>query len=98
MIDYKSNFLGTSLDAYNQSAMMQEMDKHGYWLQACIYQVALHRFLKLRLPNYDITKHLGAVEYAFLRGMSRENNHTGRLIWRPDVELIQELDETFGTF
>ena len=98
VVDYKSNFLGTSLDAYNQSAMMQEMNKHGYWLQACIYQVALHRFLKLRLPNYDITKHLGVVEYVFLRGMSRENNHTGKLIWRPDVELIQELDETFGTF
>ena len=29
------------------------------------FKVALHRYLKLRLPNYDINTHLGAVEYAF---------------------------------
>ena len=98
VVDYKSNFLGASFEDYDPSAMTREMDKHGYWLQAYIYQVALHRFLKLRLPNYAITEHLGGVEYVFLRGVSREAEHTGKLQLPSNIDLIQELDQLFGAF
>ena len=40
-----------------------------YPLQALLYQVALHRFLRWRLPAYDPAAHLGGVLYLFLRGM-----------------------------
>ena len=44
------------------------IDAH-YPLQALLYSVALHRFLRWRLPGYDPERHLGGVLYLFLRGM-----------------------------
>lgn len=95
VVDYKSNYLGDTFTHYQQNSLVQAMNEHRYWLQAAIYQVALHRFLQLRLPNYNIHEHLGAVEYAFIRGMSPQQD-TGRLVWQPDVEFILQLDRLFG--
>lgn len=71
VVDYKSNFLGNSLSDYDENTLKQAMSKAGYWLQAAIYQVALHRFLTMRIPDYvgNEDKYLGAVEYVFLRGV-----------------------------
>lgn len=71
VVDYKSNFLGNSLSDYNEATLKQAMSKAGYWLQAAIYQVALHRFLSMRIADYlgNEAKYLGAVEYVFLRGV-----------------------------
>ena len=41
-----------------------------YPLQAMLYSVALHRYLRWRLPGYDPDRHLGGVLYLFVRGMS----------------------------
>ena len=43
-----------------------------YPLQALLYTVALHRYLRWRLPGYDPDAHLGGVLYLFVRGMSAE--------------------------
>lgn len=96
IVDYKSNYLGNDFDSYNPAALYDAMTTHSYWLQASIYQVALHRYLKLRLPNYDINTHLGAVEYAFLRGMSPEHATCGKLIKQFDSDFILALDDMFG--
>lgn len=71
VVDYKSNFLGNSLSDYNENTLKQAMSKAGYWLQAAIYQVALHRFLSMRVSDYtgNEEKYLGPVEYVFLRGV-----------------------------
>ena len=71
VVDYKSNFLGNSLSNYDEATLKQAMSKAGYWLQAAIYQVALHRFLSMRINDYagNEDKYLGAVEYVFLRGL-----------------------------
>ena len=71
VVDYKSNFLGNSLSDYGEDTLRQAMSKAGYWLQAAIYQVALHRFLSMRIDDYagNEDKYLGAVEYVFLRGV-----------------------------
>ena len=71
VVDYKSNFLGNSLSDYNENTLKEAMSKAGYWLQAAIYQVALHRFLSMRIHDYvgNEEKYLGAVEYVFLRGV-----------------------------
>jgi exodeoxyribonuclease V beta subunit len=71
VVDYKSNFLGNSLSDYNENTLKKAMSKAGYWLQAAIYQVALHRFLSMRITDYvgNEAKYLGAVEYVFLRGV-----------------------------
>ena len=41
-----------------------------YGLQALLYTVALHRYLRWRLPGYDPDRHLAGVGYLFLRGMT----------------------------
>lgn len=76
VVDYKSNFLGNSLSDYNEDTLKQAMSKAGYWLQAAIYQVALHRFLSMRIHDYagNEDKYLGAVEYVFLRGVYDPNS------------------------
>lgn len=70
VVDYKSNYLGNSLSEYNEHTLSEAMSKAGYWLQAAIYQVALHRFLSIRIKDYvgNEEQYLGAVEYVFLRG------------------------------
>jgi len=75
VVDYKSNFLGNSLSDYNEDTLKKAMSKAGYWLQAAIYQVALHRFLAMRISDYtgNEDKYLGAVEYVFLRGVYDPN-------------------------
>ncbi|PYE38660.1 UvrD-helicase domain-containing protein [Psychrobacter fozii] len=75
VVDYKSNFLGNSLSDYNENTLKKAMSKAGYWLQAAIYQVALHRFLAMRISDYvgNEDKYLGAVEYVFLRGVYDPN-------------------------
>ncbi|WAI87809.1 RecBCD enzyme subunit RecB [Psychrobacter sp. SC65A.3] len=76
VVDYKSNFIGNSLSDYNKDTLKQAMSKAGYWLQAAIYQVALHRFLSMRIHDYagNEDKYLGAVEYVFLRGVYDPNS------------------------
>jgi exodeoxyribonuclease V beta subunit len=71
VVDYKSNFLGNSLSSYDENTLKQAMSKAGYWLQAAIYQVALHRLLSMRISDYagNEDKYLGPVEYVFLRGV-----------------------------
>lgn len=92
VVDYKSNYLGNSLSDYNQDTLTEAMSKAGYWLQAAIYQVALHRFLSIRLADYpgNEDKYLGAVEYVFLRGTiaSRLKNQTN--------EATEILDDSPG--
>lgn len=45
------------------------MVHHHYPLQAHLYLVALHRFLRWRLPDYTPERHLGGYVYVFLRGL-----------------------------
>ena len=74
MVDYKTNLLGepgtplTSAD-YGRTEMAGAMLHSHYPLQALLYSVVLHRYLRWRLPAYDPTNHLGGVLYLFLRGM-----------------------------
>ena len=100
VVDYKSNYLGNSLSSYDNENLSAAMNKAGYWLQAAIYQVALHRFLRLRLKGYvsNEAQYLGAVEYVFLRGIdSKGTQNYGRIQWQIPFELVKALDEMFGS-
>jgi hypothetical protein len=58
------------------------MERAFYPIQAAIYALALHRWLKSRLTNYDPNKHLGDVIYLFCRGINGPN----RGIWKRPME------------
>ena len=99
--DYKSNSLKgygqpDSFDNYQPATLYQNMSDAGYWLQAMLYQVALHRYLSLRLPNYDPQQHLGGVVYLYLRGMREGADQTGVLHWPVNMQLINQLDQLLG--
>lgn len=97
VVDYKSNHLGNLPSDYDTPSLEYAMAKAGYWLQAAIYQVAIHRLLKVRLADYqgNEQQYLGAVEYVFLRGVCHDSAELGRIIWQPPISLILALDEIF---
>jgi exodeoxyribonuclease V beta subunit len=92
-LDYKSNHLSNTTEGYTEAAMTEEMARHRYDLQAALYLLALHRFLRARLPGYDPARHIGGVIYPFLRGVGQG---TGVFAVRPDGVLLDELDALFA--
>jgi exodeoxyribonuclease V beta subunit len=67
LADYKSNLLPDG--DYGPAALADAMAHHGYPLQATLYLVALHRYLRWRVRDYDPDRHLLGAAYLFLRGM-----------------------------
>ncbi|HHF6668585.1 TPA: exodeoxyribonuclease V subunit beta [Haemophilus influenzae] len=94
LVDYKSNFLGSTLADYNQEALKKEMLHSHYDWQYLIYTLALHRYLQSVVSHYDYARDFGGVFYLFLRGMNGEPQ-SGIFYDRPSVELITELDGVF---
>ena len=70
--DYKSNYLGDDLADYCSDNIAQSMSLASYWLQAGLYLVALHRYLQVKMQDYQIEQHLGGATYLYLRGMNGE--------------------------
>ena len=94
LVDYKSNFLGSTLADYNQEALKKEMLHSHYDWQYLIYTLALHRYLQSVVPHYDYARDFGGVFYLFLRGMNGEPQ-SGVFYDCPSVELITELDGVY---
>jgi exodeoxyribonuclease V beta subunit len=104
IVDYKTNWLGTPGEElaawhYRPAAVAAEMERAHYLLQALLYTVALHRFLRWRLPGYDPERHLAGVLYLFVRGMVGgetpvvEGAPCGVYSWRPPPGLVTELSD-----
>ena len=96
VMDYKSNWLGPDLAAYSGEAIGQSMREHGYHLQYLLYLTALHRLLRLRLPDYDYDRDIGGVFYLFLRGMRPNAPGSGVFRRRPSRACIEAIDACFG--
>ncbi|VDZ58559.1 Exodeoxyribonuclease V beta chain [Serratia odorifera] len=96
LLDYKSNWLGEDSSAYTQPAMAQAMAEHRYDLQYQLYTLALHRYLRHRLADYDYQRHFGGVIYLFLRGVAAEHPGNGIFSCRPDGELVMGMDRLFS--
>jgi len=73
VLDYKSN----RLPSYDADALARAMAHSEYELQALIYTVALHRWLRFRLGEaYDYARDFGGVRYLFCRGLDA-GHHAG---------------------
>ena len=96
VVDWKSNQLGFSQDNYTETALELAMQESHYTLQYHLYLVAVHRFLRTRLPNYNIETQLGGAAYAFLRGKSAGvGAGRGWYLDRPPAQLILALSDLF---
>ncbi|HEY6426965.1 MAG TPA: 3'-5' exonuclease, partial [Acidimicrobiales bacterium] len=107
LADYKTNRLGSSDELltawhYRSEALQAEMLRAHYPLQALLSSVALHRYLRWRLPGYSAARNLGGVLYLFLRGMSavepvRVRDHPcGVWSWCPPPRLVEGLSDLFA--
>jgi len=98
VVDYKTNRLGrgdlTALH-YTREAMAAEMLRAHYPLQALLYCVALHRYLRWRQSGYEPELHLGGVQYLFVRGMVGPSTPVGCGVfdWKPPAALVVALSE-----
>ena len=73
--------------------MQHAMAEHHYILQYHLYTVALHRYLKWRIPSYNYERDVGGVYYLFLRGMSPTSGpERGVYFDQPSSTLIHALD------
>ncbi len=97
--DYKTNVIAEGID-FDQQDLVAEMIRDDYVLQATVYQVALHRFLRWRLgPAYDPDADLLGSAYLFVRGMdpSRPADDTrGVMWWRLPTPALLALDALFA--
>ncbi len=103
--DYKTNRLARSgvtptAENFRPGQLPAAMADADYPLQALLYSVALHRYLRWRLGGtYEPAVHLGGVGYLFVRGMVGPNTPTtdgvpdGLFQWHPPSELIIELSD-----
>jgi len=103
VVDYKTNRLHARdavdpMAAYHPSLLPAEMAHSDYPLQSILYSVAVHRYLRWRMPNYSSDHHLGGIAYLFVRGMvgaatpQAEGHPYGVFSWRPPAATVVALD------
>ena len=97
VVDYKTNWLGAAgepltLAHYQPEALAAEMSRAHYGLQALLYTVALHRYLRWRLPGYDPDRHLAGV-FTCSCAAWRARRGAGVFAWRPPGSLVQSLSD-----
>ena len=104
VVDYKTNWLGPPTGPlttahYGPDALRGAMSTSSYPLQALLYAVVLHRFLRWRLPGYDPARHLGGVLYLYVRGMAgpetpvSDGHPSGVFSWQAPVPLVLAVSD-----
>ena len=107
VIDYKTNALGEpgrepQGHDYHPDRLPAAMAEHHYPLQAMLYMVALHRYLRWRVPGYSPAQHLGGAAYLFVRGMTGaatpvvDGKPHGVFSWHVPPALVTELSDLLG--
>ncbi len=96
VVDYKTNRLA---EGYGPDELAGAMLHSHYPLQAMLYSVVAHRYLRWRVPDYDPDRHLGGVLYLYLRGMRgpdttvTDGHPDGVFSWRPPTALVIALSD-----
>ena len=97
VVDYKTNRLrnGRGAEEYSAETMNAAMVHHNYYLQALFYVVALHRYLRSRLPDYRYQTHIAGAAYLFVRGMNPEDSGAGVVAMQFPEDLVSEMSLFF---
>lgn len=96
--DYKTNRIGNDA-RFTTDEMTDEMNHHGYPLQALLYLVAFRRFLRRRNPTVDPDDVVLGAAYLFVRGMVPSqplSDIRGVMWWQPEGDLLDAVDDLIG--
>ncbi|APD13620.1 exodeoxyribonuclease V subunit beta [Pandoraea pulmonicola] len=104
ILDWKSNYLGTAPENYGEDGLREAMAEHGYHLQYLLYTLALHRYLRRRLPDYDYDRDMAGSLYLFVRGVRPDwasahlagDEVPGVFFDKPSREMVDALDRLFA--
>ena len=94
VLDYKSN----RLPGYDAQQLAQAMAHSEYDLQALVYTLALHRWLRFRLGDaYDYARDFGGIRYLFCRGLQASHDDSPGVHARVfPATLVDALDRLFA--
>jgi len=92
LVDWKSNYLGSTEESYRREALQSVMQDNYYILQYHLYVLALNQYLRMRQPMFDYASGFGGVFYLFIRGIKRQRGpEYGVYFDRPKARLINAL-------
>ncbi|MGD2099367.1 MAG: exodeoxyribonuclease V subunit beta [Desulfobacterales bacterium] len=92
LVDWKSNYLGPTIDSYRRDALDVVMRDHFYVLQYHLYLLALCQYLRQRNSAFQYETDFGGVLYLFIRGIDhRRGPECGIYFDRPKATLINAL-------
>lgn len=86
LIDYKSNYLGDSIEKYSTDNLTNSMLENHYYLQAIIYSLSIYRYLSYNQFKFENIK----IRYIYLRGLNNKYKKNG--IWKWDLKK-EDLDD-----
>jgi exodeoxyribonuclease V beta subunit len=95
LLDWKSNYLGPTIDHYRRNVLGDVMRAEFYVLQYHLYVLALCQYLRLKNPVFRYESDFGGVVYLFVRGIDqRRSPDCGIYFDRPKTALINALGKT----
>ena len=96
ILDWKSNYLGNTIEDYNKNNIVDMMNRSNYHLQYLIYTLAIKKYLSSKIHDFNYDEHFGGVIYLFIRGV-RKGSADSIFTYKPKIELIKKLDEIFSS-
>lgn len=94
ILDWKSNYLGNTVEDYTPDKLEHAMHQSNYHLQYYIYTLATKLYLQNCIPGFDYDTHFGGIIYVYTRGC-RQGASNGIYYTKPDVKVIEELETLF---
>ncbi|QJC35459.1 exodeoxyribonuclease V subunit beta [Enterobacteriaceae endosymbiont of Donacia proxima] len=96
IIDYKSSWLGNNNEDYKIKNLEKDIYLNRYDIQYNFYALALHKYLKYRIKNYNYEKFFGGIIYLYIRGLDYKiKKHNGVWETKPSIKLINKLNKLF---
>ncbi|MBW2437736.1 MAG: UvrD-helicase domain-containing protein, partial [Deltaproteobacteria bacterium] len=74
LVDWKSNYLGPTIDSYRHDVLVDAMSAHFYILQYHLYVLALCQYLRLRNSAFRYEDGFGGAVYIFIRGIDHRRS------------------------
>ncbi len=91
LLDWKSNYLGESIEDYSADKVSIAMSENNYHLQYHIYTLAAKKYLTHCIADFDYDVDFGGVIYIFLRGV-RVGKNSGLFLHKPSKEIIERME------